>query len=130
MDIGQATVPAQSNGRAHVWRALLAVAIVVAAAGALVPALWLASFILVASHHVNPLHAGWRAWPLAALAWYDGYLPREGRRLAVAALFGVVLALGAPAVGVYALVDRSGQRRLYGSARFADEADIRRAGLL
>ncbi|MFP3614673.1 hypothetical protein SB778_31805, partial [Paraburkholderia sp. SIMBA_050] len=78
----------------------------------------------------NPLHAGLHAWPDAVLAWYDGRLPEHGRRVAGAALFGMLLAFGAPALGVYTLLDRSCHRRLYGSARFANEADIRRAGLL
>ncbi|PYE17264.1 hypothetical protein [Paraburkholderia silvatlantica] len=130
MDIGKPTASAQSASAYHAVRALQTLAIVVAAAGGLVLALWLASFFFVASHHVNPLHAGLHAWPDAALAWYDGRLSNEGRRLAAAALFGVVLAFGVPALGVYTLLDRSGRRRLYGSARFANEADIRRAGLL
>ncbi|WP_042264288.1 hypothetical protein [Paraburkholderia heleia] len=130
MDIGKPTASAQSTSVYHAVRALETLAIVVAAAGGLVLALWLASFFFAASHHVNPLHAGFHAWADAALAWYDGRLPREGRRLAGAALFGLALAFGAPALGVYTLLDRSGRRRLYGSARFANEADIRRAGLL
>lgn len=130
MDIGKLTGSAQSTSAYHAVHALVTLAIVVAAAVGLVLALWLASFFFVASHHVNPLHAGFHAWPDAALAWYDGRLPTEGRRLAGAALFGLVLAFGAPALGVYTLLDRSGRRRLYGSARFANEADIRQAGLL
>lgn len=130
MDIGKLTGSAQSTSAYHAVHALVTLAIVVAAAVGLVLALWLASFFFVASHHVNLLHAGFHAWPDAALAWYDGRLPTEGRRLAGAALFGLVLAFGAPALGVYTLLDRSGRRRLYGSARFANEADIRQAGLL
>ncbi|MBU9597626.1 hypothetical protein [Burkholderia multivorans] len=130
MDIGKLTGSAQSTSAYHAVHALVTLAIVIAAAVGLVLALWLASFFFVASHHVNPLHAGFHAWPDAALAWYDGRLPKEGRRLAGAALFGLVLAFGAPALGVYTVLDRSGRRRLYGSARFANEADIRQAGLL
>lgn len=130
MDIGKFTGSAQSTSVYHAVHALVTLAIVVAVAGGLGVALWLASFFFVASHHVNPLHAGFHAWPDAALAWYDGRLPTEGRRLAGAAFFGLVLAFGAPALGVYTLLDRSGRRRLYGSARFANEADIRQAGLL
>ncbi|MFP3247568.1 MAG: hypothetical protein RXR20_23905 [Paraburkholderia sp.] len=109
---------------------MVTLAIVAGAAAGLALALWLASFFFVASQHVNPLHAGFHAWPDAALAWHDGHLPKQGRRLAGAALFGVVLAFGAPALGVYTLLEQSGRRRLYGSARFANEADVRRAGLL
>jgi len=133
MDIGKATGTgrsASSRLRYHALLALLTLAVMVAAAGGLALALWLASFFFVASQHVNPLHAGFHAWPDAALAWHDGRLQGQGRRLAGAALFGVLLAFGAPALALYTLLEQSGRRRLYGSARFADEADIRRAGLL
>lgn len=106
---------------------LLAITLVVALGCA---ALWLASFFLCASLRVNPVHASLYTWLDAVLAWHDGRLPREGRRLAGSALFGVLLAFGAPAAGAGAILDRSGRRRLYGSARFANEADMRRAGLL
>ncbi|MEK6291357.1 MAG: hypothetical protein V4793_08200 [Paraburkholderia tropica] len=130
MHIGKLAGSVQSTSAYHAVHALVTLAIVVAAGVGLVLALWLASFFFVASHHVNPLHAGFLAWPDAALAWYEGRLPEDGRRLAGAALFGLVLAFGAPALGVYMLLDHSGRRRLYGSARFANEADIRQAGLL
>ncbi|MEX3941822.1 hypothetical protein AB4Y44_20125 [Paraburkholderia sp. BR10937] len=131
MDAAKAAGTAQSTIAYHAVRALVMLAIVAAAAGALVLALWLASFFFVASQHLNPLHAGLHAWVDAALAWYDGRLPKQERaKLAGAALFGLGLAFGAPAAGVYALLERSGRRRLHGSARFANEADIRRAGLL
>ncbi|WP_321858998.1 hypothetical protein [Paraburkholderia tropica] len=137
MDIGKTTgtVRSTSGGsrgvRYHAVVALMTVSIVAAVAVGLALALWLASFFFVASQHVNPLHAGFHAWPDAALAWYDGQLPRQqGRRLAGAAFFGMLLAFGAPAFGVYSFLDHSSHRRLYGSARFANEADVRRAGLL
>ncbi len=133
MDIGKATGTGRSASRAigyHVLLALFTLAVMAATAAELTLALWLASCFFVASQHVNPFHAGFHAWPDAALAWHDGRLPKQGRRLAGAALFGVLLAFGAPALGVYTLLEQSGRRRLYGSARFANEADIRRAGLL
>lgn len=133
MDIGNGTGTGRSASRAigyHAMLALLTLAVMAAVAAGLTLALWLASLFFAASQHVNPLHAGFHAWPDAALAWHDGRLPKEGRRLAGAALFGVLLAFGAPAFGVYTLLEQSGRRRLYGSARFANEADIRRAGLL
>ncbi|MCI0150068.1 hypothetical protein KNO81_29740 [Paraburkholderia sediminicola] len=133
MDIGKATGTGRSASRAigyHVLLALFTLAVMAATAAGLTLALWLASCLFVASQHVNPFHAGFHAWPDAALAWHDGRLPKQGRRLAGAALFGVLLAFGAPALGLYTLMEQSGRRRLYGSARFANEADIRRAGLL
>ena len=131
MDIGKGTGRSASRTIGyHAMLALLTLAVMAAVAAGLTLALWLASFFFVASQHVNPLHAGFHTWPDAALAWHDGHLPNQGRRLAGAGLFGVVLAFGAPALGVYTLLEQSGGRRLYGSARFANEADIRRAGLL
>lgn len=133
MDIAKATRTGRSTSRGivhHAMPVLLTLAVIAVAAAGLTLALWLASFFFVASQHVNPLHAGFHAWPDAVLAWHDGSLPKQGRRLAGAALFGVALAFGAPAFGLYTLLEQSGRRRLYGSARFANEADIRRAGLL
>jgi type IV secretory pathway TraG/TraD family ATPase VirD4 len=114
----------------HAIAALVSVAALMLVAAALTAALWLASFFLYASAHVNPLHAGFHAWPDAALAWYDGRLPQAGRRIAASALFALVLAFGVPALGLYTLRERAGRTHLYGSARFASEAEIRRAGLL
>lgn len=133
MDIGKATGAGRSASGPigyHVLLVLVTLAVMVAIAAGLALALWLASFFFVASQHVNPFHAGFHAWPDAALARHDGRLPNQGRRLAGAALFGMLLAFGAPALGAYRLLEQSGRRRLYGSARFANEADIRRAGLL
>jgi hypothetical protein len=96
----------------------------------LLASLWLASFFLYASLRLNPLHAGLWGWLDALLAWDDGRMLNGGRRLAGAALLGVLVAVGGPAMGLYALWDRAGRRRLYGSARFASEAEIRAAGLL
>nr|WP_258170405.1 hypothetical protein [Burkholderia multivorans] len=114
----------------HIRYAGTTLLVIAVAVGLGVAALWLASFFLCASLRMNPFHAGFHTWLDAALAWRDGRLPKDGRRLAGAALFGVLLAFGAPVAGVGAMLDRSARRRLYGSARFANEADIRRAGLL
>jgi hypothetical protein len=122
--------PKEHAARYHAQRLLLTCAIAAPVLAGLTAALWLASFFFAASHHLNPLHAGLRAWPDAVLAWREARLPQDGRRLVGTALLGLVLAFGAPALGIYALCERSSARRLYGSARFATEAEIRRAGLL
>jgi hypothetical protein len=96
----------------------------------LAASLWLASFFLYASLRINPWHAGLTGWLDSALAWQHGLVPNFGRKLAGAALFGVLLSFGGPVFGLHALWERSGRRRLYGSARFASESEIRRAGLL
>ena len=114
----------------HVRTAAITGTALVILAGALLASLWLASFFLYASLRVNPLHAGLWGWPDALLAWHDGQMPNGGRRLAGAALLGVLVAVGGPEMGIYTLWECNGRRRLYGSARFASEAEIRAAGLL
>lgn len=114
----------------HVQTALVTVAVLATVTGALLASLWVASFFLYASLRLNPFHAGLWGWPDTLLAWHDGLVPHGGRRLAGAALLGVLVAVGCPAMGLYSLWERSGRRRLYGSARFASEAEIRAAGLL
>jgi hypothetical protein len=114
----------------HVRPTAITVAALVLLTGALLASLWLASFLLYASLRVNPLYAGLWGWPDALLAWHDGRMPNGGRRLAGAALLGVLVAVGGPVMGLYTVWERTGRRRLYGSARFASEAEIRAAGLL
>jgi hypothetical protein len=114
----------------HVRPTAITVAALVLLTGALLASLWLASFLLYASLRVNPLHAGLWGWLDALLAWHDGRMPNGGRRLAGAALLGALVAVGGPVMGLYTVWERTGRRRLYGSARFASEAEIRAAGLL
>lgn len=124
------TYPDAANAAGHHARtAAITIAALALLAGALLASLWLASFFLYASLRVNPLHAGLWGWPDALLTWHDGQW-NGGRRLAGAALLGVLVAAGGPAMGLYTLWDRAGRRHLYGSARFASEAEIRAAGLL
>jgi hypothetical protein len=122
------TVPAPVSH--HARSAAITVAVLAVLLAGLAASLWLASFFLYASLRINPLHAGLWGWPDAALAWHNGLMPTAGRRLASAALSGVLLAFGGPVFGLHALWERSGRRRLYGSARFASDAEIREAGLL
>ncbi|MFL9989184.1 hypothetical protein [Paraburkholderia sediminicola] len=125
------TLPEVASPVAHHARtAAIMVAALAILTGALLASVWLASFFLYASLRLNPLHAGLWGWPDALLAWCDGQMLNGGRRLAGAALLGTVVAVGGPAVAVTMLWERSGRRRLYGSARFASEAEIRAAGLL
>jgi hypothetical protein len=133
MDTGRFSLihPEAANAVAHHARTTaITVAVLVVLAGALLASLWLASFFLSASLRMNPLHAGLWSWSDALLAWRDGRTLNGGRRLAGAALLGVLVAVAGPAMGIYTLWERTGRRRLYGSARFASEAEIRAAGLL
>jgi hypothetical protein len=82
---------------------------------------------------MNPLQARWWSWLDAvrvAHAGHEGILTKDGRRLIGSAIFGILVSFGGPGLGGYALWMRSGHRRLYGSARFASDAEIRAAGLL
>lgn len=108
----------------------VALAALALALASLAASLWLASFFLYTSLHINPLHAGLWGWLDLASAWCDGVAPNVGRRLVGAALFGALLAVAGPVLGIHAIRGCSGRRRLYGSARFASGAEIRDAGLL
>jgi hypothetical protein len=114
----------------HARSALVALAVLAGIAIGVLASLWAASFFLYASLRINPLHAGLWGWPDALIVWLHGQMPNAGRRVAGAALLGVLTAVGGPAIGLYTLWESTGRRRLYGSARFASEAEIRAAGLL
>lgn len=114
----------------HMRTAVVTLAVLTIVTGMTFASVWLASFFLYASLRLNPLHAGLWGWPDALLAWHDGRMPDGGRRLTGAAFLGVLVAAGGPAIGLFALWERTERRRLYGSARFASEAEIRAAGLL
>jgi hypothetical protein len=123
----------KSSDRYHVWMAMKTLAVLVFIGAALLAALWFASFFLYASLRMNPLHAGWWAWLdalRAARTGHDGTIAKEGRRLIGSAVFAILIAFGGPALGGFALWRGSGRRPLYGDARFANDAEIRAAGLL
>ncbi|WP_431227858.1 hypothetical protein [Burkholderia contaminans] len=120
-----------SETRTQAWRVtVLTLAITIAIYAGLAAAEWLASCVLYASMHRNPILAGWSTWLDALEAWYDGRLPNMGRRVVGAGLMGLLVAFGGPALAVYAWLEQASRRPLYGDARFANEAEIRRAGLL
>ncbi|HDR9172999.1 TPA: hypothetical protein QDB23_000177 [Burkholderia vietnamiensis] len=114
----------------HTRTAVMTLAVLACLVGGVAASLWLASFVLYASLRINPLHAGWWGWLDAALAWRDGMMPNVGRRLVGAALLGTLVPFGGPVLGIHALWASVNRRRLYGSARFANETEIRQAGLL
>jgi hypothetical protein len=114
----------------HARMAAITVAALAIIIGITLASLWLASFFLYASVRLNPLHAGLWGWRDGLLMWRSGRMPEGGRRIAGAALLGALIAVGCPAMGAYSLWECNGRRRLYGSARFASEAEIREAGLL
>ncbi|RQT49972.1 hypothetical protein [Burkholderia cepacia] len=119
-----------SSLRRHIRTAGVTLAALACLMAGLAASLWIASFLLYASLRINPLHAGLWGWPDAVLMWRDGMMPNVGRKLVGAALFGVFVSLGGPVLCVHALWVSSRRRHLYGSARFANESEIRQAGLL
>jgi hypothetical protein len=114
----------------HTRTAAVTLAVLACLIGAVVASLWLASLFLYGSLRVNPLHAGVWGWLDAVLAWRQGVMPNVGRKLAGAALFGTLVSFGGPLFGLHALRTSANRRRLYGSARFASESEIRLARLL
>ncbi|RBB38181.1 hypothetical protein DPV79_19080 [Burkholderia reimsis] len=116
--------------RQHIRTAVVTLVALACLMAGLAASLWFASFLLYASLRINPLHAGMWGWLDAALTWRDGMMPSVGRKLVGAALFSVLVSLGGSVLGFHALWASSHRRRLYGSARFANESEIRQAGLL
>ncbi|MDN7999990.1 hypothetical protein QZN00_22885 [Burkholderia multivorans] len=112
-------------------RVLVIVTGVLVAAGlAAVAALWIAGFVFFALVHHNPFLAGGFGYIDALTDWSNGWLPGDGRRLAVAGVTGCALAFGVPLALLGIVCAQRGQRALHGNARFATEAEIRKAGLL
>ncbi|KVU84291.1 hypothetical protein WK76_25045 [Burkholderia ubonensis] len=109
--------------------AITAAVLVALAIGSIV-ALWIASFAFFAIARHNPFLAGEFGWIYAMADWSHGLLPGYGKRLAIAGVIGVLVAFVAPVIAVAVLRAQSGRRELHGSARFANEAEIRKAGLL
>ncbi|WP_175838366.1 hypothetical protein [Burkholderia anthina] len=116
--------------RQHIRTAVVTLAALACLMVGLAASLWLASFLLYASLRINPLHAGLWGWLDAVLMWRDEMMPNIGRKLVGSALFGVLVSLGGPVLGVHALWVNLHRRHLYGGARFANESEIRQAGLL
>lgn len=89
-------------------------------------ALWLAAAGFLAANKTNPLRAEWDSLP----RYWDRYGedPRHKKQL----LASMALAFGLCYVGAPLALWKGAQRRreLYGSARFANDAEIRKAGLL
>lgn len=95
-----------------------------------IAALWIAGFVFFALAHHNPLRAGGFGYIDALTDWSNGWLVGYGKRLAVAGVTGCGVAFAGPLVLIGVVRAQMGQRELHGSARFATEAEIRKAGLL
>jgi hypothetical protein len=97
---------------------------------AAVAAFWIAGFVFFALAHHNPLLAGGFGYVDALTDWSNGWLKGYGKRLVIAGVIGAGLAFVGPLVLIGIVHAQMGQRDLHGSARFATEAEIRKAGLL
>ncbi|PLZ00424.1 hypothetical protein CY652_21400 [Burkholderia sp. WAC0059] len=104
--------------------------VLIALGVASIVALWIAGFVFFALAHDNPLRAGGFGYIDALTDWSNGWLRGYGRRLAVAGMIGCGQAFVGPLVLIGVVRAQRGQRELHGSARFATEAEIRKAGLL
>jgi len=104
--------------------------VLIAIGMAAVAAFWIAGFVFFALAHHNPLHAGGFGYLDALTDWSNGWLRGYGKRLAISGVIGGGLAFAAPLVLIGIVRAQMGQRDLHGSARFATEVEIRKAGLL
>jgi type IV secretory pathway TraG/TraD family ATPase VirD4 len=118
--------PSNLNARVLVIMAGVLIALSIAS----IVALWIAGFVFFALAHHNPLQAGGFGYIDAFTDWSNGWLPGYGKRLAIAGVIGGGLAFIGPPVLIGVVRAQMAQRDLHGSARFATEAEIRRAGLL
>jgi|GEM_PF-3173646 len=108
----------------------ITVGVLVVLGVASIAALWIAGFVFFALAHHNPLQAGGFGYIDALTDWSNGWLHGYGKRLAVAGVVGGGLAFVGPLVLIGVVRAQMEQRELHGSARFATEAEIRKAGLL
>ncbi|QVN18988.1 hypothetical protein [Burkholderia pyrrocinia] len=95
-----------------------------------VVALWLAGFVFFALARHNPFLAGGFGYVDALTDWSHGLLDGYGKRLVIAGAIGGLVTYVGPLAVVGVLRAQSGKRELHGSARFANEREIRKAGLL
>ncbi|PRZ56017.1 hypothetical protein BX589_102218 [Paraburkholderia fungorum] len=119
----------------RLWRSggrtlAIVLGVLIAIGIAAVAAFWIAGFVFFALAHHNPLQAGSFGYLDALTDWSDGWLRGYGKRLAIASVIGGGLAFVGPLVLIGIVHAQMGQRDLHGSARFATEAEIRKAGLL
>lgn len=115
---------------AHGRNTAITIGMLFAVALGFAAALWLAGFVYFALGHQNPLRAGWWGWFDGVSAYLDGRLPKECRHLLGSAVLALTTVFGGPLLGWAAIQDQRTRRELHGSARFATERDVRKAGLL
>lgn len=108
----------------------ITICILIALGIASIAALWIAGFVFFALAHHNPLQAGGFGYLDAQMDWSNGWLSGYGKRLAIAGVIGGGVSFVGPLVLIGVVRAQMAQRDLHGSARFATEAEIRRAGLL
>ncbi|RQU83902.1 hypothetical protein [Burkholderia cenocepacia] len=105
---------------------LIAVAVFVAIGLCLVAANYMAGFLFLAFAKMNPLHVKvstwWHYW-----SWYHD-VPTIRKRLMLTMIFSAGFSLVVPAIIVAKLSEV--KQSLYGEARFATDAEIRKAGLM
>jgi len=107
-------------------KALVATALLVWLVAGIVATLYIGGFLFLLFAKTNPLHAGlgtwWEYW-----SFYH-HIPSVKKRLIIGMLIGLVVSFGIPPL-VYAKLTEV-RKTLFGEARFATIAEIRKAGLL
>jgi hypothetical protein len=121
--------------RELVWRAQVRVVVITLAVllmllAGLAAALRCAGFFYVAFAHRNPLHAGWWDWIEGVSGCMEQCRSVEHRHLLGSAVVALARGFGGPLFAWAAVRNRVDTRELHGSARFATEREIRKAGLL
>lgn len=105
---------------------LIVFAVFVAIGLCLVAANYIAGFMFLAFAKMNPLNVKvttwWHYW-----SWYHD-VPAIKKRLVITMIFSAGLSLIVPAIIVAKLTEV--KQSLYGEARFATDAEIRKAGLM
>jgi hypothetical protein len=119
-----------NTGWAYARAVMVTLGILLVLAIGLVAALRCAGFFYFAFAHRNPLHAGWWGWFDGVSACMQDCKPVEHRHLLGSAILALALIFGGPLLAWVSIRDQHERRELYGSARFASEHDIRKAGLL
>jgi type IV secretory pathway TraG/TraD family ATPase VirD4 len=118
------------TGWTHVRIAAITLAVLLVFVVGLVAALRCAGFFYVAFAHRNPLHAGWWDWVDGVSACLQQCRPAEHRHLLGSGVLALALVFCGPLFAWVAVRNRVDTRELHGSARFATEREIRKAGLL
>jgi hypothetical protein len=118
------------TGWGHARVTVITITVLLVLAVGLIAALRCVGFFYFAFGHRNPLHAGWWSWVDGVSACMQRCRPVEHRHLLGSAVLALALVFGGPLFAWTAIRNQVDTRELHGSARFASEREVRKAGLL